>query len=213
MFNGKKYKTNALLHLKKRWGLFCLISLTGSVLIEMFCFLKNPVIAVCAAGIILTAEQSVYLELAALTETEDGIHKTKLSYTDFIDGFENWAGGLLCGLWFSLWTFLWSLLFIIPGILKALSYSMMFFVIAENPGISVRKAMNISKVMTRNHKADLFCFLMSFFGWFILCCITFGIGFIWLRPYVSAAMAHAYYDLKIMAFEAKLLKPADFSID
>ena len=86
----------------------------------------------------------------------------------------------------------------------------MFWVISENPGISVKKAMNISKVMTSGHKGELFCLSMSFFGWFLLCCLSCGVGFIWLHPYFATTMTNAYYDLKIMAFESKKLKPADF---
>ena len=50
--------------------------------------------------------------------------------------------------------------------------------------------------MMQGHKADLFWLYLSFLGWFILCCFTFGIGFFWLEPYVSASMAAFYDDLK-----------------
>ena len=53
---------------------------------------------------------------------------------------------------------------------------MIFFILAENPGISVRKAMNMSKAMTKGFKWDLFVMDLSFVGWGILSLLTLGIG-------------------------------------
>ena len=39
-------------------------------------------------------------------------------------------------------------------------------------------------------------FLLSFIGWFFLCLLTVGLGFLLLIPYMSTAMAHFYEDLK-----------------
>ena len=80
----------------------------------------------------------------------------KILFGEFLKGFSLWLKGFLSILWVSLWTFLWSLLFIIPGIVKGFSYSQCFMIIAENPGISVRKALKISKTMTDGFKSDLF---------------------------------------------------------
>lgn len=41
-----------------------------------------------------------------------------------------------------IFTFLWSLLFIIPGIIAAISYSMVYFVALDNPEL---KAMDVIK--------------------------------------------------------------------
>ena len=129
----------------------------------------------------------------------------------FLEGLEShWLNALLGSLWNFLWVFLWSLLFVIPGIVKSYSYSMMFSVIAENPKISAVKAMDISKVLTDGHKADLFVMDLSFLGWLILSCLSCGIGFIWLVPYMTMTETHAYYDLKRMAFSQNKLTPADF---
>jgi len=50
--------------------------------------------------------------------------------------------------------------------------------------------------MMKGHKAELFWLLLSFIGWFILCCLTLGFGFIFLIPYINSALAHYYEDLK-----------------
>ena len=209
MFNGKKYKTDSLLQLKKRWKTPCLAVLIGGAVVMGLNILSNlsffaEILAVCVFGIICVAQIHIYLKIASTSSNE------KISFSDFIDGFDIWLSSLLGTLWFFLWIWLWSLLFLIPGIVKAISYSMMFYVIAENPEIGVKKAMNISKIITAGHKSELFCLSMSFFGWFLLCIATCGIGFIWLCPYFSTTMANAYFDLKLMSFESRKLKPADF---
>lgn len=216
MFNGKKYKKDALLQLNKNWKIPCLASFIGFAVLSCLNVDSNAgpivkILSVCIFGIIFTAHISLFLKIANI-KSYSGSPEHKICFGDFISGFANWLSSLLGILWFCLWTWLWTLLFFFPGIVKAVSYSMMFWVIAENPGISAKKAMNISKVMTNGHKGDIFCLFMSFFGWFLLGCLSCGIGFIWIHPYVTATMTNAYYDLKLMAFETKKLKPSDFSI-
>jgi uncharacterized membrane protein len=139
------------------------------------------------------------------------LEKEKPSFGTFLEGIEkNCLSALLGSLWKFLWVFLWSLLFIIPGIVKWYSYSMMYFVMAENPGISPMKAMDISKILTNGHKSDLFIFHLSFLGWFLLSCLSCGIGLIWLYPYFQMAHTYAYYDLKKMAITQGKLTPSDF---
>lgn len=136
--------------------------------------------------------------------------KTKAEFSDFINSFSHFVKAFLGFLWFYLWVGLWSLLFFFPGIVKAFSYSQMFFVLAENPKISVSKAMNISKVLTRNHKGDLFLMSLSFLGWEFLSMLTLFILQIWIKPYEAMSFANAYYALKEEAFRTGSLTPADF---
>ena len=102
-------------------------------------------------------------------------------------------------LWSALWIFLWSLLLIIPGIIKAISYSMSFYILAENQQIGVREALNISKRITMGYKGRIFMLWLSFIGWAILACVTFGIGFLWLMPYIQITFANLYKELKAEA--------------
>ncbi len=113
-------------------------------------------------------------------------------------------------LWYSLWVFLWTLLFIVPGIVKAFSYSQMFFILAEYPDIGVRKAMQISKTMTKGNKGDLFVMCLSFIGWEILAALTCEIGSLWLRPYETMSFTNAYHAMKAHAIQAGDLTEEDF---
>lgn len=89
-------------------------------------------------------------------------------------------------------TSLWSLLFIIPGIIKALSYSMANYVLANHPEMTAREALNESKRITMGHKGELFVLGLSFLGWQILATFTLGILYIWLLPYIQATYANFY---------------------
>lgn len=91
---------------------------------------------------------------------------------------------------------LWSLLLVVPGIIAAYRYSMAFYIMAENPDIGVMEAINQSKAMMDGHKWRLFCLDISFIGWMLLGALTLGIGYFFLTPYMKAAQAHFYLDLK-----------------
>ena len=93
-------------------------------------------------------------------------------------------------------TFLWTLLFIIPGIIKAFSYSMTPFILDEFPELGPSEAIHRSRMMMKGHKFDLFWLYLSFIGWAILAILTCGIGFLWLIPYMQTAEAAFYEEVK-----------------
>ena len=67
-----------------------------------------------------------------------------------------------------LYTFLWSLLLIIPGVVKSYEYSMIPYILAENPQIDSDRAFAVSRSMTDGEKISIFVLDWSFFGWIIL---------------------------------------------
>ena len=222
MFDRITYKQNARKQLKGRWGLPILLFVLSCLLTSMiampgrelgeteflteteniaYCVLS--LVSLCVNGIFTLATSYVYIRMMHTTE--------KLRFNAFLTGLERWLSGALGMLWYTLWVFLWSLLFVIPGIIKAIAYSQMFFILAEHPKIGVRRAMQISKVITQGHKADLFVMGLSFFGWLLLCFVTCGIGFLWLIPYAEMSYANAYTALKNMAFMTNKITPADFA--
>lgn len=95
-----------------------------------------------------------------------------------------------------LFTFLWSLLFIIPGIVKCFSYSMTPFILEEHPELGANEAIDHSRAMMKDHKFDLFWLILSFIGWGFLCLFTFGIGYLWLVPYMDTSISAFYEDVK-----------------
>ena len=95
-----------------------------------------------------------------------------------------------------LFTLLWTLLLIIPGIIAALSYSMTFYIIADDDSIGAMDAIDKSKKMMYGHKWKYFRLLLRIFGLSLLCILTLGIGFLWLFPYAQVSTAKFYEDIK-----------------
>ena len=124
------------------------------------------------------------------------IKRQKVEYTTIFEGFKNFGNVFVLYLLTSLYTFLWTLLFIVPGIIKALSYSMSNFILAENPDIKPSDAIKESKKLMDGNKLDLFMLNLSFIGWYILDIFTFGILSIWLSPYVYTTQAAFYEAVK-----------------
>lgn len=111
------------------------------------------------------------------------------------DGFKDFSRSLTAFLLMLLYIILWSLLFVIPGIIMAYAYSMTFFILAEDKTISASDALKKSKQIMMGYKFKLFCLQLRFFGWFILCGLTFGILSFWIMPYVSMAVLNFYHDI------------------
>ena len=106
-------------------------------------------------------------------------------------------GHKLAGMFlYSLKIFFWTLLFFIPGIVMCFAYAMTPYILEEHPEISAWDASTRSREMMKGHKFDLFYLYLSFIGWIILSLVTLGIGFLWLAPYMEAAKAAFYNDLK-----------------
>ncbi len=127
-----------------------------------------------------------------LYETGDN----RLTRNAFSLGFDNWIHNVLGMLLTSVFIVLWSLLFLIPGIIKCFSYAMTPYILIEHPEMSVNKAIDESIYLMDGHKFDYFYLGLSFIGWIILSILSFGIGFIWLIPYMQTTMAAFYADLK-----------------
>jgi uncharacterized membrane protein len=111
-------------------------------------------------------------------------------------GFEDLWTAIKAQFFMGLFICLWSLLLIIPGIIKAYSYSMTYFILAENKGMSVLEAITLSRKMMDGHKMDLFLLFLSFIGWLLLVVITFGIAGIWVYPYLYATFTNFYLSVK-----------------
>ena len=70
------------------------------------------------------------------------------------------------------------------------------YILAENKGKNAHECIKESMAMTDGHKMELFMLGLSFIGWTLLGCVTLGIAYIWVAPYISATFANAYVSLK-----------------
>ncbi len=143
-------------------------------------------------SIIVAPAFSLSMAMIYLNVT-DGIRPTA---GDSFIGFEDFWSAFKVTFLVGIYTFLWSLLFVIPGIVKAYSYSMSLYILAENKGKSARECIRESMIMTEGYKMDLFILDLSFIGWAIVTMFTFGLAGIWVVPYMNATRTNAYRFLK-----------------
>ena len=116
----------------------------------------------------------------------------EIKFVQLFSYFKHWWRAMLANFLSQLFIFLWSLLFIIPGIIASYRYSMVPYILAENPDMSPKDAISLSKVLMIGNKWRLFCLNLSFIGWDILCVLTLGVLYIWVSPYKHAALAAFY---------------------
>ncbi|PFW57199.1 hypothetical protein COL13_12110 [Bacillus cereus] len=132
-----------------------------------------------------------YLALNIIREKQASIGNIFVWFT----GGKRFLKSFLVYLLVNLYLFLWTLLLIIPGIIKSFSYAMTYFIINDHPEYSLNQAITESRRMMDGHKMEYFLLCLSFIGWFILSCITLGIGFLWLIPYFYTTAAAFYEEI------------------
>ena len=101
----------------------------------------------------------------------------------------------------NLFLWLWTLLFFPIGFVKAQSYRLVPYILADNPGIGATEAITLSREMMDGHKWDAFVFDLSFIGWYLLNFLTLGIlGILYVYPYHYAADAELYKAIRDTTF-------------
>ena len=113
-----------------------------------------------------------------------------------------------------LYVALWSLLLFIPGVVKAYSYAMTPYIMAEHPGLTANEAITESRRIMEGNSFlgwELLCTLPMLIGFslvfaftrsadtvlvpLILLSIPLSAGFFFLHPYEEAAWAIFYRDI------------------
>ena len=122
---------------------------------------------------------------------------SKPSFADIFSGFKtNYGRNIKTIFAMSVKIALWSLLLIVPGVIKSFEYAMVPYILADDGQISSKDAFQKSKQMMMGNKWRLFKLNFAFIGWILLCIPTIGIGAFFLIPYVDAANAEFYMELK-----------------
>lgn len=148
------------------------------------------VASILFVGALMIVNARGMLRFVDKNKVPDPIEAVKRAFSE-----ENFLRGLLGYLRYTVFTFLWSLLFVIPGIIKSISYSQMFYLMADNPKLSAAEAQAKSMELMNGHKAEYFVLQLSFIGWTLLASLTFGILYIWLLPYMQTTYANYYRSL------------------
>lgn len=174
------------------------------------------IIQLIASSILSLARNKVFLKMA--------MGPDQVEFNVFVDGLKNWKKAVATGLWRFLWLFLWgypvlfatiaisTFLFfyskipvtvisiciiasMVPMIIKNIEYSMAMYFATEYEKVNFRKALSLSKIITKNHKMDLFMMELSFIVSYLLVIITAGFALAFVLPYIELTEINAYHAL------------------
>lgn len=77
---------------------------------------------------------------------------------------------------------------------KDLLYVLSYYVMYDNPNLTAKQIVEESERIMKGQRGKYFSLGLSFFGWILLVIITFGIGIIFLMPYIQISIAIFYED-------------------
>ena len=166
--------------LKGHW--YALFSAAAGVVLLMlwWCFVRN---------VILVGSCRFYLELVTYEQTGG----SRIFFLYRIRRVCRIAGAMLRRY---LYQWLWSLT-IIGGWIKHYSYMMVPYLLAENPELTGKKAIAVSREMMRGHKREAFLLDCSFLGWTLLSIVTLGlVNMLYTNPYRAGAKTMFYLELR-----------------
>lgn len=84
---------------------------------------------------------------------------------------------------------------IIYTIIKGFLYSLSLYILNDNPDMSGKEIVTKSEELMTGNRWRYFWLSLTFIGWSILSIFTFGIGMLWLMPYIMIAMICFYEHL------------------
>ena len=152
--------------------------------------------------------------------------ETKLGtpFSVFRGGYANTLGSMFST---GIFIVLWSFLFIIPGVVKSMEYSMVRFILSDNPYLSGGRAREISRMMTDGEKGAIFVLYLSFLGWYLLGGIVISLlGWLFwpvsglasiavtalISAYQEATFAELYIFLRDRAIRSGIVQPAELGL-
>ena len=165
-------------------------------------------------GLAFDAKSTAYVIILSIVSFISGLLETIFMFgyakycLDFVRGQkDDWKDTLKFGMKYFVPILLIDLLFalniifgyillIIPGIIATIGLVFVQEVFADNQELGVIETLRKAWNVTNGHKVDLFVLGLSFIGWSILACLTLGILYIWLVPYMIVTFILAYEKLK-----------------
>ena len=151
MLKAKESRKLAWGKLKGKWGTFAVCTLIYELLalacsLLTFIFL-GPIAMLLISGPLILGYSMVAINVSRRKNISEG---------QIFNGFKYFGSSLALLICNYIFVFLWSLLLIIPGIIKSFSYSMSFFVLADNPTLSSGEARRKSIEIMKGNKFRFF---------------------------------------------------------
>ena len=79
-------------------------------------------------------------------------------------------------------------------IMISLAWALTPYILLDNPNMKVLDSMKLSRSLMKGHKWRLFKLVFSFLGWILFSLLTFGIGLLWIMPYITQTCTWFYLD-------------------
>lgn len=177
-------------------------SMVGSAGITVFLFIVLSLLLALGAWVFLF---NMYTVVSRRIFLEGRVYeKLTIQRFAFLLRVKRWTKVSLTMALASLYQMLWALT-IVGGIIKRYSYFLVPYIAAENPDISPKKAVNLSRKMMYGHKWECFVFELTYWGWDMLGSLTFGLTAIFYsNPYKTAAFSEFYVQMRDLAKEKKI---------
>ena len=205
-----EYRAQAREALQNRWGeaaIVSLIILLAAMIIATPSFIAEWAgsITTLLSVLVLPLQYAYYISLLERTRgNEEELTHYTFQYT-INHAYAN-TRFLVAGLFIMLISMVAAIFTLgIGAIVVKYMYSMVPYLLHDYPELTPREAMKISREMMSGQKWELFVLNLTFIGWILLSIITFGVGMIFVEPYMSTARAAFYEDLK----SEKLVEEAD----
>ncbi|MBO0421667.1 hypothetical protein BCR22_06585 [Enterococcus plantarum] len=125
------------------------------------------------------------IQWAAVDNVERRNFSLKTVFISFIK--ENGKRTVSANSLMALYTFLWSLLFVIPGVIKQLSYGMTNYLLKKDPTLTAKEAIDLSRVLMKGYKLEYLIFSYSFILWQFAAFFSFGLVSVYVIPYYSVS--------------------------
>lgn len=159
-------------------------------------FVLYVVLVTLAASTLIGGLLVLPLELGFAVAMMKFLRGDYRSVDNLFASFSSYGRNLGAVFMVKLYTALWTMLFIIPGIIKGYAYAMTYFIIEDEPKLTIDEAIEKSMVMMDDHKWELFVLDLTFIGWYLLVILSGGIAALWVDPYIHAAHAAFYEEIK-----------------
>lgn len=191
MITNSQIRKMALASLKGRWGTAILVVFINGAICSTVASI--PVINFFSFLVTLPISYGLSIWFLDFLRSDGG----KAPEIEVIfDGFKEYSRIFITLFLSGLYTLLWGMLFIIPGIIKSLSYAMTPYILKDKPELKNNEAIELSMDMMKGNKMQLFLMTLNFTMWCILSIFTLCIALIWIIPYMQAATAAFYEEVK-----------------
>ena len=197
----KKVKLLAKSQLRGRWGgiviamLFTSIIITGpQVIIDIFTLNNNDNANLTVSIMMILLDGAIMLGISIYTLK---FIRGKAEFKDILSGFKNYFKAI--GLYFLqvIIITIGLILLIVPGIIFAIKMSQAGFILADDGSKGIIQCLKESWSMMSGRTGEYFILELSFLGWLILSILTFGIGMIFLVPYMNITFGNYYESIKL----------------